>query len=266
MSGDLAHPVKTVTLTACRLGLALCLAPLLTFAADPTAPPDNGTDPTKVNASAGTAAEHLGLRGGFAQDTLKCYYATPVALGERTSLRLQLPLARNDVAGKHGFGLGDLSLKLTKVYTVTKAYGIVFSGELSFDTAARPELGAGQTVCKPTFVYAKFLAGGDIFAPAVVQSIGVGGRGTRARVNSTVFDFYYVPRSTIPKLFMTLDPALSIDWEGKREFVSLAVTLGRSLGPAFGGNAQVYIKPTIFAGGERPANWGIEVGYKVIGF
>jgi hypothetical protein len=44
------------------------------------------------------------------------------------------------------------------------------------------------------------------------------------------------------------------------------VTVGRSLGPALGGNSQVFIKPTVFAGGDRPGKWGVEVGYKVIGF
>jgi hypothetical protein len=26
------------------------------------------------------------------------------------------------------------------------------------------------------------------------------------------------------------------------------------------------VKPSLFAGGDRPADWGIEVGFKVLGF
>lgn len=111
-----------------------------------------------------------------------------------------------------------------------------------------------------------FLTGGHIFAPAAVQTKSLGGNSARAKVNNTVFDFYYVPRLSDPKTFVTVDPALSFDWEREKTFASLAVTLGRAIGPAFGGNAQVFIKPSVFGGGERPANRGVEVGYKVIGF
>jgi hypothetical protein len=135
-----------------------------------------------------------------------------------------------------------------------------------FDTARRQELGNGKTVFKGSFVYAMFLQGGDIFAPAFVQSNSLGGDSNRAKVNSTAFDFYYVPKLADPKTFVTVDPALSFDWESKKQFASLAVTVGRAIGPAFGGNGQVFIKPVVFGGGERSANWGLEVGYKVIGF
>ena len=41
---------------------------------------------------------------------------------------------------------------------------------------------------------------------------------------------------------------------------------GRVVGKAFGGNAIVFIKPSVFVGGDRPGSWGLEVGYKVLGF
>lgn len=72
-------------------------------------------------------------------------------------------------------------------------------GELVFDTAKRPELGTGKTVFKGTFIYARFLAGGDIFAPAMVQSLSLGGNSARAKVNNTVFDFCYMPDSLLAR-------------------------------------------------------------------
>jgi hypothetical protein len=44
------------------------------------------------------------------------------------------------------------------------------------------------------------------------------------------------------------------------------LTTGYSLGPAFGGSSQIYVRSSTYAGGERAANWGIEVGYKVLRF
>lgn len=75
-----------------------------------------------------------------------------------------------------------------------------------------------------------------------------------------------MPRLADPQLFITVDPALTRDWSARREYASLAITFGSSIGRAWGGNAQLFIKPTWFAGGERPARWGMKLGYKVIGF
>ena len=37
-------------------------------------------------------------------------------------------------------------------------------------------------------------------------------------------------------------------------------------GAAFGGHSQVYVRPQVLMGNERPANWSFQIGYKVIGF
>jgi hypothetical protein len=99
-----------------------------------------------------------------------------------------------------------------------------------------------------------------------VQSNSVSGQARRADVNTTTFDFYYVPKLADPRNLITVDPAVNLDWENDKEFLSLAVTYGRVTGPAFGGIGIVTVKPTVFAGGDRPADWGIEIGYKLLGF
>lgn len=236
------------------------------YSQDAEKQPDNGTDPSRFSTAASIQYEHIGLRQGFNLDTLNFTYLQPIGEKANYNLRVRLPVVRNDVLGNEGYNVGDFSLKLNHVYKLTRQYAIILAAEMSFDTADRAELGTGKNVFKPTFIYAKFLENGAIFAPAVVQSNSLWGDSSRADVNNTVFDFYYVPKMSDPKTFVTIDPALSLDWESHKQFASLAVTLGRSIGPAFGGNSQVFIKPTIFAGGERPGNWGIEVGYKVIGF
>lgn len=251
------------TATAIAIAGLLCAA---AQAQDATKAPDNGTDPTKMSTSAAIQYEHIALRGGFGSGNLKLSYIVPLGEKRDYSLRLRVPVARADVLGNNGFGLGDVSLQVAHVFGLTKEHGFVAQGELLFDTAKRPELGSGKTVVKGTLIYALFLQGGHIFAPAAVQSVSIGGDGNRARVNGTVFDFYYVPKLADPKTFVTVDPALSFDWEAKKQFASLAVTVGRAVGPAFGGSAQVFMKPSVFFGGERPGNWGVEIGYKVIGF
>jgi hypothetical protein len=228
--------------------------------------PDNGTDPTKLSTSAAVQYEHFDLRQNGSSGTLKLSYTVPLGAKRDYSLRLRVPVVRNTVLGNGGYGLGDVQLQLSHVFGVTREGGMVVQGDIAFDSAKRPELGAGKTVLKGTFIYARFLPDGAIVAPALVHSSSIGGSNSRARVNVSTFDLYYVPKLADPKLFMTVDPALTRDWESKSQFASLAVTFGSSIGPAFGGNSQVFVKPTLFAGGDRPAKWGLELGYKVIGF
>jgi len=49
-------------------------------------------------------------------------------------------------------------------------------------------------------------------------------------------------------------------------FGSLQVTLGMLTGKAFGGDSQVFVKPGVLFGGDAPADWSIQVGYKVLNF
>jgi hypothetical protein len=227
---------------------------------------DNGTDPTRLSTSAEVRYEHFDLRPRGSNGILRMSYTVPLGEKRDYALRFRVPVTRNSVLGNSDHGLGDASIQLQHVFGVTRAGGYVVQGELIFDTASRPELGTGKHVLKGTFIYALFQPDGGIVAPAIVHSESLGGSSSRPRVRVTTLDFYYVPKLADPTMFMTIDPALTFDWKNKKDFASLAVTVGKGIGPAFGGNAQILVKPTLFAGGDRPAKWGLEVGYRVLGF
>jgi hypothetical protein len=227
---------------------------------------ENGTDPTKLISSAAIQYEHFALRPWASNGTLKLSYTVPFGEQRDYSLRLRVPVVRTTIFGNGGYGLGDVQLQLSHVFGVTRAGGMVLQGDLSFDTARRPELGTGKTVFKGTFIRAWFLSGGAIIAPAIVHSSSFGGDASRAQVNVSTFDLYYVPRLANPRHFVTVDPAITRDWRRSQQFASLAVTFGTTIGRAFGGNAQVFAKPTLFAGSDRPSKWGLEIGYRILGF
>jgi hypothetical protein len=270
--------METMILSKARAsvnGLTAALLPLLmTCAAGVTAgqasgdkPIDNGTDPTKFANTVEAKYEYLDLRNGVDSGTLRLSWWMPLGDKRDYSLRFRLPVAMNDVFGNDSHGVGDAAVQLQHVFGLSRQGAFVWQAEATFDTASRAELGTGKNVVSGTFIYARFLDGGAIFAPAVKQSNSFSGQSSRRTVNATTFDFYYVPRMADPRNLITVDPALSLDWENNSEFASLAVTAGRVIGPSFiGGNAIVFVKPTVFAGKERPGNWGIEVGYKIIGF
>lgn len=227
---------------------------------------DNGTDPTKVSSSFISTYEHLDLINGFNSNVLKLKYKTSLASIEGASLTFTVPVASVDVLGNDGYAVGDASVQFGKVFGLDQKGGHVLQAELIFDTADRQELGTGKNVLKATYIRAFFRENGAIFAPALVHSVDLWGDDNRADVNATTLDLYYVPKMKDPRNLVTFDPSINVDWENDKEFLGLAVTYGRVIGPAFGGNSIITVKPSIFAGNERPSKWGIEVGYKVIGF
>lgn len=227
---------------------------------------NNGTDPTKPPKLLQVSYSFTELRQGFRSDIVKLTYQTPIAPDGRTVGVVKVPLVSTDVLGRSGYGLGDIEVGINKVMNVTRKNGTVLQANLIFNTADRVERGTGKTVLKLTGIYAYFLPNGAIFAPSLVQNNSVWGDGDRAAVNLTTVDFYYVPKLANPKLFATFDPNVNYNWEAKDFFAGLAVTVGYSLGPTMGGTSQVYVKPQILFGSERPSNWGIEIGYKLLGF
>lgn len=227
---------------------------------------DNGTNPTKLSRQFQATFEHTDLRDGFEANLLRLNYTQSFGEKKNNSLRFRLPLASNNVLGSDAYRLGDVSVQLTRVFGLTKERGMVFQGEMIFDTADRPELGSGQNVFKGSFIYANFLESGDIFAPALVQSESLWGDDDRADVRVTTVDLYYVPKLANPRNLITYDPFITYDWENSEDFAGLSVTFGRVVGPVFGGNGIVTFKPTYYVGADRPGSWGAELGFKVIGF
>lgn len=228
------------------------------------AEPDNGTDPTRVRRSATVDFEHIDLRGGFTSDTIEFVYSQPLAA--HAAVQVTVPLPSVDTAGNDKIGFGDVELLFTHIPVVTRKYGIVLKAGATFDTASRPELGAGQTVLEATFIYARFLRGGAIFAPSFEFDYGVNRDPGRSRTKQLTVDFYYVPKFKNSAYYMTVDPFVNFDFEAGKQSGGLSITLGRVLGPAFGGRAQAYVKPSVFVGADRGANWGVETGIKLLGF
>lgn len=251
--------------------LAVALASSGAQAQEADQPVDNGTNPARFNTTAIVSYETADLDHGINIDTFELAYIQPFTADKDYNIRFKLPFARID--GTNGllsdnFDIGDFQVKIGHVAKkdMKKLTALVIGAEMSFDTAARPELGTGQNVLKLNATYAKGLSNKAIFAPAIVHSISLWGDDARADINNTVFDFYYVPKLSNPKNLITIDPAITLDWETDAQYASLATTFGRMLGPVFGGNSVLYVKPSVLMGNERPANWSVEIGYKLIGF
>jgi hypothetical protein len=230
---------------------------------------NDGLDPTAPARFAKLSFEHVDLNlpagAPFGDNANSFIFEFQQPFGHN-SFKVKAPVSSVDVLGDSSYGLGDVSAKLTHVFGVTKTHGMVVNFELVADTASRDELGGGKWVAKPGFIYAFFLQGGHIFAPAIVQSISFAGSSNRADINQTVIDFYFVPKFKDSSFYMTLDPALTHDWENDKTFLTTALTMGYKLGPMLGGNGQVFVKPSVGLGAERASDWGLQIGFQLLNF
>lgn len=244
---------------------------------------NNGTNPTLLTTQMGMQYQYNQINSTLNTGLLELLYTKPIGDGSK-AFRFTLPVSdspfnrapnyggpsgANSATGLGGdeMRLGDISLTYFDVFHLTERNGAAFTAELFLDTAQTATSGYGQYAMETTLFYAWFLDNGSIFAPAWVQTFGLeGGNSSGVDVNTTTVDFYYVPKLANSKYYMTFDPAIIHDWENNDTFGSLQVTFGMLTGRAFGGDGQVFIKPGVLFGGDAPADWSVQVGYKVLNF
>ena len=245
---------------------------------------NNGTNPTLLTTQAGIQYQYNKINSDLNTGFFEAFYTQPFGAEKKRAFRITVPgsdspynsrprlggdasaAAMDDRVGEV-FVLGDISVTYIDVFYLTEKNGSAFTAELFLDTARTDFAGYGQFAMETTLFYAWFLENGSIFAPAWVQTFGLeGGNDQGVDVNVSTFDFYYVPKLSNPKYYATFDPAVIHDWESDDTFASLQVTLGMLTGRAFGGDSQVFVKPGVLFGGDAPADWSIQVGYKVLNF
>lgn len=249
------------------IAMGLSLSLMLTSALAAAEEVNNGTDPTKLSTTAQIRYETLDLGDGFTNNTLYLRLTQPIGAAQRSSLEFKFLAVGSNVVGDSDFGIGDTSLKFTHLSTLTQKYGILLTLEAIFDTADEADQGFGSNALRPGITYARFLPGGAIFAPTLQHAFTVGKTDAgRDDVNITVLDLYYVPKLDDPLSYMTVDPALTYDWERDRLSPTLAVTFGRVIPTAMPGSSSLFIKPSIGIGNDSAYDWGVEVGFKVVGF
>ncbi|MBW0159568.1 hypothetical protein [Sedimentimonas flavescens] len=227
---------------------------------------NNGTNPTLLTTQAGIQYQYSEINSDVNTGLLEAFYLKPIGDGDK-AFRFTVPFSRNSLLSDGDLKFGDLSVTFIDVFHLSATSGAAYTVELFLDTAESDSSGYGQFVMETSLFYAWFLSDGSIFAPAWVQTFGLeGGNDNGDNVNTTTVDFYYVPKLANPKYYLTFDPAIIHDWENERTFGSLQVTAGMLTGKAFGGDSQIFVKPGILFGGDAPADWSVQVGYKVLNF
>ncbi len=247
------------------LGLSLSLMATATMAQDDEI--NTGTDPTKLSTTAQLRFETLDLGDGFSNNTLYLRFTQPLGAAQRSSLEFKFLVVGSDIVGDSDYGIGDASLKFTHLAALTQQYGILLTLEAILDTADEADQGFGSSALRPGITYARFLPGGAIFAPTLQHAFTVGETDVgRSDVNVTVLDLYYVPKLDDPLSYVTVDPAFTYDWGRDQLSPTLAVTVGRVILTGLPGSSSLFIKPSVGIGDDAAYDWGLEVGFKVVGF
>jgi hypothetical protein len=268
-----AHSPAALTLSPAMLSLSL--QPAADDPATPAAALDDqlageadksGTDPTKFLRTLKLSNEFQRLPSENNFNVTAFTFTEPFDDG-RMNLRLKVPVVATDALGTGDFGLGDISIKYNWLADVNAQRGLLFSAELTVDSANKNVLGRGKWIIAPAFTYAMFPAKDVIFAPTYQHNISFTGDSDRRDVNESVIDLYLVLTAADKKSWWIVDPTIGIDWENDQKVpVTLEVEYGRNIGTLWGGALNFYVRPGVGIGQDRPYDWNVEFGVTVVGF
>jgi len=102
--------------------------------------------------------------------------------------------------------------------------------------------------------------GGTLFAPAYQYVFDVAGADDRADVRRSQIDVFYLWLAKNKKWWALADPQIVVDYENDKEFGLIEFEYGRIM---FGGLSS-YLRPSIGIGSDKPDDWSMEFGFKVI--
>lgn len=238
-------------------GPALAQAPA---AAPPAAHEEEdktGTDPSKFLRTLILYNEFrsLGDERGFNETVYR--YIQPI---EKVKFQLTLPLDRTDATGASESGFADLGLKASYLPRKSSKFALVVFLDSSFPTSTKSVFGTGKYVAIPGATFAFFFDGGKaIFAPSLQQKFSYAGDSGRTPVNQTLIDTYFVYKPTRTS-WIIVDPQFVLDHENEAYFNTTEVEYGRLM---FAG-VSTYVRPGIGLGSDKPADWNLEFGVKII--
>jgi hypothetical protein len=165
-------------------------------------------------------------------------------------------------------GMGDTDMRFITVPILNMASKTAwaFGLEVFLDTASEDVLGAGSTSLGPQVFFVKFFRNG-LFAPGLQYKFSVDEDDGRGEVDQFLIDLNYLLMAKNKLSWFFTDPQIVIDNETDEEFAIVDLEFGWMMsrwvdlkGHSF------YIRPSFGVGGDRPVDYGVEVGYKMIGW
>jgi hypothetical protein len=135
--------------------------------------------------------------------------------------------------------------------------------EFFLNTASEDALGAGAHSVAPLVFLGFFnpLGKGTVFFPGYQHTFSIDEDDGRSQVNQGLIDMFLVKTWGGNKYWGYVDPQIVLDYENDKEFMLLEIQAGMMVGPA---GHSAYILPSFGIFEDRPYDFSLEVGYKII--
>jgi len=244
----------------------------------------SGTNPINFQRDLRIYNEYLWLNtaGDGTQNLTTLEFRTPFA-GGKWQFRTRVPFItslRADVNGDgiddiDDSGLGDINFRLLTVPYFEGANALAFALEVFVDTASEDSLGAGTTSLAPIVFFGRFFRGGfgpwqkgGLFAPGLQYKFSVDEDEGRDKTEQIILDINFLLQSVDGQSWLFAEPQIVFDQETDADFAIMDIEFGWMMTkwwPNLTGQS-FYLRPTFTIGADRPTDYGIEVGYKFIGW
>ena len=175
-------------------------------------------------------------------------------------------------------GLGDVNFRLLKKPWFKGAYALAPALEVFLDTASEDELGSGTTVLGPMVFVGYFFGsnplpipgyrGGGLFAPGFQYRFSVNEDKGRSEVEAIAIDINYLAMSENKTRYLFVNPQILLDQENDQDYAIFDIEFGWMMAkwfPDLKGHS-FYVRPSFTVGADRPADYAIELGYKIVGW
>ena len=175
-------------------------------------------------------------------------------------------------------GLGDVNFRLLKKPWFKGRHAIAPALEVFLDTASEDELGSGNTILGPQVFYAYFFGsnpipipgytGGGLFAPGVQYRFSIDEDRGRRKTDAIAIDINYLAMAESKTRWLFINPQILLDQENNDEYAFIDIEFGWMMAkwfPEMKGHS-FYVRPSFTVGADRPSDYGIELGYKIVGW
>jgi hypothetical protein len=160
--------------------------------------------------------------------------------------------------------VGDMDVRLLTVPYMKGKNAVAVGVESFWNTASNDLLGDGRWSFGPQIFLVRFGLfdiPGTLFAPGYQYVFDVGGEDGRRKIHKSQIDLFVLWIFNEKKNWILLDPQVVIDHEGNdKNFTVFDAEFGQMM---FGGFSS-YIRPGVGIGEDRPLDWNLELGFKVI--
>jgi len=225
----------------------------------------------------------LNTAGDGNQNLTTLEFRTPFA-GGKWQFRTRIPYSvlNADLNGDgmddiDDSGFGDINFRLMTVPVLKGANGFAVGLEAFLNTASEDSLGAGSTSLAPVVFWGHFFRGGfgpwkkgGLFAPGLQYKFSVDEDEGRDKTEQVILDINLLLMAEDGQSWLFAEPQIVFDLENDAEFAIMDIEFGWMMTkwlPDMKGQS-FYLRPTftIGSGSDRPTDYGIEVGYKFVGW